>query len=515
MVLTGNYNRHVSADGSDKTMQQLHKHFYEFGSFRIDTAERELLREGEPVQLTPKVFDLLLFLVKNRGRTLGKDDLMQEVWPGTFVEENNLSRNISMLRKVLGDDFHDSGFIKTIPKRGYRFESDVQELFEEEEALVVEKRTRYSLALSENSSFLKSRLTRRIAAASVAVLIVLTAFVWFTGSTQRNKVQSASEAWSLAGAQNAESFELYTRGRELWRNRSAAGLHEATMLLEQSVEKDPSFALAHAALADAYAFDTGNWKEVEERASRAIELNPNLGEPYASIGFVKFYWEWNPAEAERYFRRSIERDPDYATAHQWYSILLAADGQFNEALSEIDRALEIDPRSLAAQADRCQILYFVERYDEAESQCRQVLETDDKFFAAHLILYDIYTAKHMYDDAIDEFFKTEQLAVNHSTMPEQLKTLKLAYDTGGIRAFWRERIRTLNKPSGNGGFAVGKYHARLGDNDEALASLQRASEKPNFDFPFFLAEPVFRKCCGKDPRFRELLALWSERKAEN
>lgn len=492
--------------GTDRPMQSLNKHFYEFGSFRIDTAERQLLREDRPVPLTPKVFDLLLFLVENRGHTLGKDELMEHVWEGTFVEVNNLSRNISMLRKVLCDDYHDSRFIKTIPKRGYRFESDVRELLEEEEALVVEKRTRYSLALSENSSLLQSILTRRILAASVVMLIAAAAFALIAGRMQRNE---ARPAWSLAGAQNVESFELYNRGRELWRNRSAAGLHEATMLLERSVERDPNFALAHAALADAYAFDTGNWKKTEQTANRAIELDPKLGEPYASLGFVKLFWEWKPAEAERYFRKSIELSPDYATAHQWYAVLMASDGQFNGALSEINRALEIEPQSLAAGADRCQILYFLQRYDDAETQCKKVLDANPQFFAAHLYLYDIYTAKGMYDEAIDEFFKSEQLAVNHSTMPEHPKQLQLAYDTGGIRAFWRARIKTIDNPPDYGGFLVGKYYARLGENDKALQALRLAYEKHDFDFLFFHAEPVFRNCCRNDLRFRELRALWA------
>jgi tetratricopeptide (TPR) repeat protein len=351
----------------------------------------------------------------------------------------------------------------------------------------------------------------------VAVILVaaaVAALAWAIGTGGNGGDRNLSAESDQAPA-FAEAVELYRRGRDLWKTRSAADLHQATLLLEQAVEKDPNFAPAYAALADAYAFDTGNWKKVQATANRAIELDPSIGEPLASIGFTKFFWEWRTAEAESYFRKSLMLSPDYATAHQWYAVFLASDGQFNQALAEINRALELEPEALAARADLCQILYFLQRYDDAEIECRRVLAADDRFFSAHLYLYDIYTAQQRYDEAVNEFFTTERLAVNHSTLPQHLDQLKTAYDNGGIHAFWRLRIKTLDKPPGSGGFTVGKYYARLGENEKAMAALRRASEKPNFDFPFVLAEPVFRNCCLNDPKYRELLELWASRKNED
>src|SRR5262245_32646280 len=100
---------------------------YEFGPFQLDIAERCLLREGRPVPLTPKVFDLLEALVRNSGHLVEKDELIQQVWPDSFVEEGNLNRNVSILRKVLGDDSSQS-YIETVPKRGYRFAAVVREI---------------------------------------------------------------------------------------------------------------------------------------------------------------------------------------------------------------------------------------------------------------------------------------------------------------------------------------------------------------------------------------------------
>src|SRR5215471_12924750 len=102
-------------------MSQETKRLYEFGAFRLDPQERLLLRQGEIVPLTPKAFDMLLALVENSGRLLGKEELMQRLWPDSFVEEGSLSQNVSLLRKALGENVEGERFIETVPRRGYRF----------------------------------------------------------------------------------------------------------------------------------------------------------------------------------------------------------------------------------------------------------------------------------------------------------------------------------------------------------------------------------------------------------
>src|SRR5574341_1082504 len=103
------------------------RHLYEFGPFRVDVSERLLLRGGDPVAVTPKVFELLVLLIRNRGHALSKDELMNELWPDTIVEENNLTVNMSALRKVLHDDSSSPQYIETVPRRGYRFVAEVKE----------------------------------------------------------------------------------------------------------------------------------------------------------------------------------------------------------------------------------------------------------------------------------------------------------------------------------------------------------------------------------------------------
>src|SRR5215510_1887584 len=113
-------------------MSQQKKHFYDFGPFRIDVLKRRLSRGGELIRLTPKAFDLLLVLVEEHGRTVEKDELLDRVWPGTAVEENNLNQNITALRKSLGDSRQESQYIATIPGIGYRFVAEVRVAEEED-----------------------------------------------------------------------------------------------------------------------------------------------------------------------------------------------------------------------------------------------------------------------------------------------------------------------------------------------------------------------------------------------
>jgi len=111
-------------------MSQPAKHFYEFGPYRLDAADRLLLRDGHHIPLTPKAFETLLALVENGGHVIDKSELIKKVWPDTFVEEVNLAKNVSCLRKVLGGNQSEQ-YIETIPKRGYRFVANVKEFWDE------------------------------------------------------------------------------------------------------------------------------------------------------------------------------------------------------------------------------------------------------------------------------------------------------------------------------------------------------------------------------------------------
>lgn len=483
-------------------MNRLPYRFYEFASFRVDAAERRLWRDGKSVSLTPKVFDILLALVENAGHTLGKEELIEKVWADTFVEEGNLNRNISTLRKALGDNSRRPRFIKTVPKQGYRFISDVRTVLEEE--LLIEGKTRYQLKvreeIREGEKWFGWPRFGLMVAAVVLVLMTAVAVVWIWNQPEKSRTGAL-----VSETDKAEAFELYQRGRALWQTRDGKDLHEATLLLEQAVRKDPNFAPAHAALADAYAFDYRYWEKAENVAREAIRLDPGLGQPHATIGFVRMFWQWKFHEAEKEFKEAIRLSPDYATARQWYAVNLNAFASSGHAaLVEMRRALELEPDSLSINADMCQTLYFLRRFDEAIAQCRKTLAMDDKFHNAHQYLYEIYNAKEMYAEAVETYFKLEEIAVTPSP-PEVLEELRQAYATGGIRAFWKKQAEFA---SGQFPFHYRKaqHYARLGEKDEAFAQLRKAYETRNFQFYLFLADPVF-DALRTDQRYKELSDL--------
>src|SRR5215217_4490761 len=138
------------------------RRFYLFDGFRVDAQERILFKDNREVPLTPKVFDTLLVLVENSGHVLNKKELMQQVWPDSFVEENNLAQNISILRKALGEGKEGEHYIQTVPKRGYRFLAEVRATGGEEETIIVRERTRARIVVERTDDDLDTRELKSI-----------------------------------------------------------------------------------------------------------------------------------------------------------------------------------------------------------------------------------------------------------------------------------------------------------------------------------------------------------------
>ena len=474
------------------------RHFFEFDMFRVEVEDRRLLLNRKVITLTPKVFDILLALVRNPGKTVEKEDLMEQVWSDTFVEEGNLNRHISTLRKILGDDPHEQRLIKTIPKHGYRFTADVREVVESNELLAVEKISPTNNSLQERTNY-GFWTASRIGVAALAAISCVFLAAWAISSRGRGVGQNVSDRTT-----NAEAYQDYAKGRDLWWTRNAQDLHEATLLLEQAVKRDPDFALGHAALADSYAFDYANWKRAESQADEAIRLDSSLGEPHATLGFIRMFWEWKLTDAEREFKQAVGLSPNYSTAHQWFALNLAATGHKDAALTEMKKALELEPDSLSINADMCQTLYFAHRYDEAIAQCGKTLEMNPKFLNAYLYLYEIYNATGMMDEAVNTHYKIEEME-NDRNPPGVEINLRTSYKTGGMREFWRMQTEILMHPTPKY-FRLAQNYARLGEKDEAQNCLEKAYENRDFDLAFVLVDPVFDEF-HQDRRFVNLARL--------
>ena len=576
---------------------------YEFGPFHLNAEERLLLRDGQPVPLTPKAFDTLLLLVENSGRLLDKNELMGSVWPDAVVEENNLNRSIYVLRKALGESSGTAKYIETVPKHGYRFVASVVEVESDEAQLILERRTTARIVTEEEEMIDSSRLEpeglfrnearptpgthllslsrRRTLTISAGVFVVLGLVIfWVTGKlgrsataniksiavlpfktidareddTQRGlgladilitrlsnikelnvrptsavmtleddldsisagrklevdavlegtiyraadrvrvttrlvRVSDQSPIWAgqfekplqdelrlqdeialqvvdalalnLSGyeqraltkryTESADAYQLYVKGRYHWNKRNYEGLQEAERLFRNAIDKDPNFALAYVGLADTTAFFYRQ-TDLYQALGKALELDPNLAEAHATRGFTRAIHEWNWKEAEDSFKRSIELNPGYATAHHWYAMLLGIEGRYDEAKAELRRALEINPLSYNFLADLGQVYYFAHDYDTAKEYCYKALELYPDFGFAHQHLYKVYLQTGEYEAAIEQTLKGELAFSDVANAPagqDRWKSAKLAealgiYRRGGIREYLESRLRACS-----------------------------------------------------------------------
>ena len=309
--------------------------------------------------------------------------------------------------------------------------------------------------------------------------------------------------------QNADALELYQKGRFEWNKRSHQGMIEAERLFRNAIEKDPNFALAYSGLADRLATNGKN-DHALLAVQKALELDPNLAEAHATLGFIRLFHEWQWREAENAFKKSIELNPNYATAYHWYAQALTVQGKHEEAKRQMRRALEINPLSHNFLADLGQIYYFNGEYKEAEEYCRRALEIYPDFYFAHLYLYFIHLKTGEYERAIEDSIAAGKINLTFANQSaerqKQLETdfekTRKAYREGGIRKLLGCAFGEASDKSDYYGNAISC--AVLREKEKALANLEKAFEKKIFLSAFVKADPVF-DFLRDEPRFQEIL----------
>ena len=310
--------------------------------------------------------------------------------------------------------------------------------------------------------------------------------------------------------ESADAYQLYVKGRYEWNKRSYAGMAEAERLFRNAIEKDPNFTLAYVGLADTivtYA-EAG---EAYTLINKALDLDPNLAEAYATNGFLFTFHEWNWQVAEVHFKKSIELNPGYATAHHWYATWLAIQGRTDEAKSEMRRALEINPMSYTFLADLGQLHYFAREYDKAEEYCRKALEIYPDFQFPHGYLSDIYLLTGEYDKMVDEqleIYKSQAMFASQTDKQKESELKSLAksrtiYQQGGIRKYL-ESLMLPRSRNPNDFYHNAIIHNLLGDKEKALDNLEKAYESRAFLLVFVKADPVFDSL-RDEPRYQEVL----------
>ena len=615
------------------------KTIFQFGIFSLDDAERTLLRQGQPVALTPKAFDLLVVLVRNAGKLVSKDELLREVWPDSFVEEVNLSVNISALRKALGDDQEATKLIETVPKRGYRFIEPVTLLSGETSQISLKKQMTTRLDSDAESRF--TRLLRRRSSLIFAfafVLSVIGLFIWQTRSRTVSIVRDSvavlpfatndpannyladglseatmnslsrltrlrvaprtsvfryknqpvdvlkagqelgvaavvngkvalqadtinieidvidvarnSRLWnsrytaksseliametriaedvlralslSLTAdeqhlvskhvTENADAYRAYLQGRYFWNQRSEEGLKKGIEAFQRATEIDHDFALAYSGLADSYTTlgyfsyisPTQAFPAAKNYALRALELDPALAEPHASLAYDKFYFDWDWSGAETEFKRAIVLNPNYATAHQWYSAYLLAAGRSDEAFQEIYMARQNDPLSLSINTDVGFHHYYNRQYNEAIKQLMTVVAMKKDFPLAHLWLGRSYQQLGQYDEAKAEFRQVEDAFHGWVVSIAALGFVNAISNHKAEALKSLRELEELSKQKYVSAYAVALVYTGLGNKDQAFKWLNKSFDERSHWLVWLRLDPRWDGLRG-DPRFAELV----------
>src|SRR5882724_936025 len=420
------------------------KSCYEFGPFRVNAPERLLLREGRPIPLAPKVFDTLLALLENPGRLLPKDELISRLWPDTFVEEATLARNISDLRKALGESAGEARYIETVPKTGYRFIALITQSGGQETTFIVQRHTRSRVVVEEDvnhSSAIRSIAVlpfKALAAGDAEDYLglgVADALITRLSKIRRLSVRPTSAIVRYSGL-NPDPLAV---GSELDVESVLEGniqrANDRIRVTVQLVNVDDGASLWAEKFDERFTDIFGVEDSISEQVAAALMLRLTVEErrllnkrytssPTAYRLYLKGRYFWLKRTEEgmkkgiQYFNEAIEEDPAYAAAYDGLSdsyTLLAIRGimppkeGFLKAKASARKALEIDDTLGEAHAS----LAHVRLHDWEWSGLEDVFKRAIEMNPTHAIAYHWYAeylgAMKRFDEAITMVKRALQL----------------------------------------------------------------------------------------------------------
>jgi tetratricopeptide (TPR) repeat protein len=308
-----------------------------------------------------------------------------------------------------------------------------------------------------------------------------------------------------------QAYEAYLKGRYFWNKRTGDDLQKAVEYFSRAIERDPNYAQAYSGLADTYAL-LGDWEygvlpsreafpRAKAAAVKALQLDNTLGEAHTSLAFCLDGFDWDLKSADSEFRRGIELNPGYATAHHWYAWHLSLVGKNSDAIAEMKKAQNLDPLSLIINADLAELLLIAHFTDESIHQSRKTIEMDANFPLAHNQLALAYLQSRRPDEAIAELQKAVQLSAGSPTCTANLAR---AFALSGRRDDAVQLLGNLKKRSSvsySNAPEIAVVYAALGDNDQAMTWLEKGYEE-RFN-PGVLLRPGFDPLRA-DRRFQDL-----------
>jgi serine/threonine-protein kinase len=311
--------------------------------------------------------------------------------------------------------------------------------------------------------------------------------------------------------ENTEAYQLYLKGLYHWNRRSADDLKKGVDDFEQAIALDPTYGLAYAGLAGCYNVMSQYagrpakkvFPKAEEAARHAIQIDDGIAQAHAFLGYARFAYDWDWAGAERELRRAIDLDPNFVTAHSYYSVYLVAIGRTEQAIAEAHRAQELDPLSLITHATAGLVLTHARLHDEAIAQCRRALDFDPNFAAGHWFLGMAYMAQGNQNAAIEELQKAVDLGGGNS---QYSGSLAAALAAGGRTAEARKSIPPLLSMGGDSAisYQLALIYENLGDKDRAMDFLEKAYDEHAFQMCMAKSQPYLDPL-RSHPRFVALM----------
>jgi len=318
-----------------------------------------------------------------------------------------------------------------------------------------------------------------------------------------NSVASVlSSAAPPAGyAVDPHAVTLYLQARYAWNQRTELGFRRALELYTEAARRDPHAAKAWTGIAECHvlmnmhglALPSICMPQAREAALRAIEIDPCSAPAHSALGAVQAVYDWQYDAACGHWQRALGNDPDYATAHHWFSLLgLLTTGRTDEALRHIEEAQRLDPLSAPIANDVGFVLYWMRRFGDARKQCRHTLEMNRRFYRAHTLEGRILVAQGRFAEAVQSCQLADELGAT-SFRPHLLGTLGYAYASLGDSAKARQILQELMQMDSRCVTAHERalIHVALGEWEQSSACIERAIEQRTGWIGWMKLEPLF------------------------
>lgn len=605
-----------------------------FDEFVLDSSDESLRRNGEKLMINRRMFQVLWLLIERRGEIVTKHEFFDEVWAGSFVEDNNLTVTITALRKALGETAKNARFIENIPRKGYRFigkaEYDAAGTAEDvvlgpehdernggkkfllagaaisilivlllgivsfsgglggKANKVAAKQTAVAVLpfsfRNEESEYLAdgisdglSKSLGRIPALSVSdrnstnnfkgkevdlsdaasqlgVETIIRGEVERAGGTlviivEAVNVNDPARSWrrqfrrteaELFGTQqeivneiltglkigpidakpetehDPKALELYLKARYYLNRRAEVDIQHSTELFKKTIDVDPGFALAYVGLSEAYtlgSFPSVTFAPGEKNSliratiQKAIDIDPNVGEAYAARAINRCYYDWDFAGAESDYRKAIELVPSDATAHHWYAEFLSMQGRFDESYREYDKAISLDPLSMAIKTDLALAHFYARDYDGAMEMLQSVKTLDPGFLRTENFISWIHRVRGEFRSAIDSFEHyglveaDKNRRIDLPLVTSNIAKLRDGFSRNGAKGYWMADSEIYGSDMIQPAFAM----AQIGEKDRAFELLNGAFDKRQTGLVWLKVEPLLDPL-RSDPRFADLMA---------